>query len=155
MGKMSLRSALASVLQRLRRERGMSQADFVGTVTQSHISLLEAGETSVSTDTLDAMCSSLGMHPVAFMTLVYSAYEQLTPAEVLERAQANITELGLLEQRFEAAPEDHPHPRVSSAAKARRAVHELKKSGHSQAEIAGLLQMAESTVRRHWHRKDA
>ncbi len=88
----------------------MSQADFVGTVTQSHISLLEAGETSVSTDTLDAMCSSLGMHPVAFMTLVYSAYEQLTPAEVLERAQANITELGLLEQRFQAAPEDHPHP---------------------------------------------
>lgn len=152
MGKMSLRTALASALQLLRRGRGMSQSDFEGSVTQSHISLLESAGTSVSTDTLHDLCKSLKMHPVSFMTLVYSAHSQLTPAEVLALAKEELVQQGLIDQIVESAPEQHPHPRVASAAKAREAVHELKEAGHTQAEIARRLKMAESTVRRHWHR---
>jgi transcriptional regulator with XRE-family HTH domain len=152
MGKMSLRTALASALQRLRRARGMSQSDFEGSVTQSHVSLLESAGTSVSTDTLHDLCQSLGIHPVAFLTLVYSGHSQLTPAEILEVAKEELVQQGLLDQVIESAPQKHPHPRVSSASKARQAVHELKKAGHSQAEIARVLNMAEATVRRHWHR---
>lgn len=149
---MSLRTALASALQLLRRARGMSQSDFEGSVTQSHISLLESAGTSVSTDTLHDLCTSLEMHPVAFMTLVYSAHSQLTPAEVLTLAKEELVQQGLIDQVVESAPEKRSHPRVSSAVKAREAVHELKEAGHTQAEIARRLKMAESTVRRHWHR---
>lgn len=152
MGKMSLRTALASALQLLRRARGMSQSDFEGSVTQSHISLLESAGTSVSTDTLHDLCKSLEMHPVAFLTLVYSAHSQLTPADVLALAKEQLVQQGLIDQVVESAPEKRPHPRVSSAAKAREAVQELKEAGHTQAEIARRLNMAESTVRRHWHR---
>ncbi|KTB91381.1 hypothetical protein AO073_06060 [Pseudomonas syringae ICMP 11293] len=152
MGKMSLRTALASALQLLRRARGMSQSDFEGSVTQSHISLLESAGTSVSTDTLHDLCKSLEMHPVAFMALVYSAHSQLTPAEVLILAKEELVQQGLIDQVVESAPKKRSHPRVSSAVKAREAVQELKKAGHTQAEIARRLNMAESTVRRHWHR---
>lgn len=151
-GKMSLRTALASALQLLRRARGMSQSDFEGSVTQSHISLLESAGTSVSTDTLHDLCKSLKMHPVAFMTLVYSAHSQLTPAEVLALAKEELVQQGLIDQVVKSPPEKRPHPRVSSAAKAREVVQELKEAGHTQAEIARRLKMAESTVRRHWHR---
>jgi DNA-binding NarL/FixJ family response regulator len=92
------------------------------------------------------------MHPVAFLTLVYSAHSQLTPAEVLALAKEELVQQGLIDQVVEGTPEKRPHPRVSSAAKAREAVQELKEAGHTQAEIARRLNMAESTVRRHWHR---
>ncbi|KPZ27229.1 Uncharacterized protein ALO38_03687 [Pseudomonas coronafaciens pv. zizaniae] len=149
---MSLRTALASALQLLRRARGMSQTDFEGSVTQSHISLLESAGTSVSTDTLHDLCKSLEMHPVAFMTLVYSAHSQLTPAEVMALAKEELVQQALIDKVVESGPDKHPHPRVSSAAKSREAVHELREAGHTQAEIARRLNMAESTVRRHWHR---
>ncbi|MFP3924470.1 sigma factor-like helix-turn-helix DNA-binding protein [Pseudomonas sp. W5-36] len=149
---MSLRTALASALQLIRRARGMSQSDFEGSVTQSHISLLESAGTSVSTDTLHDLCKSLEMHPVAFMTLVYSAHSQLTPAEVLILAKEELVQQGLIDKVVESAPKKRSHPRVSNAAKAREAVLELKEAGHTQAEIARRLNMAESTVRRHWHR---
>lgn len=149
---MSLRNALASALQLLRTERGLSQQDLGGKITNSHISQVENGKTSLTTDSLNEICKSLQVHPVAFLALMYAAQEQTSAADVLAVAQADLNALALLNRAINAAPEKKTHPRVAEAEKVTAAVQALKDAGHSRAEVATMLGVSEPTVRRHWNR---
>ncbi|WP_177182237.1 helix-turn-helix domain-containing protein [Pseudomonas sp. NFR16] len=147
-----MRNALASALQLLRTERGLSQQDLGGKITSQHINLAENGKTSLTTDSLDEICRSLQVHPVAFLALMYAAHEQTSAADVLATAQADLNAMALLNSAINAAPEKKPHPRVAKAAQVTTAVQALKGAGHSRVEIAKVLGLSEPTVRRHWNR---
>lgn len=149
---MSLRNALASALQLLRTERGLSQQALGGTITSQHINLVENGKTSLTTDSLDEICKSLQVHPVAFLALMYAAHEQRSAADVLSVAQADLNAMALLNSAINAAPEKKPHPRVAKAAQVTASIQAMKDAGHSRAEVARMLGVSEPTVRRHWNR---
>lgn len=152
---MSLRNALASALQLLRTERGLSQQALGGTITSQHINLVENGKSSLTTDSLDEICKSLQVHPVAFLALMYAAQEQTSAADILAAAQADLSAMALLNSAINAAPEKKPHPRVSKAAQVAVSIQAMKDAGHSRAEVAKMLGLSESTVRRHWNRPAA
>ncbi|SIR47969.1 Helix-turn-helix [Pseudomonas sp. B10] len=149
---MSLRNALASVTQLLRTERGMSQQDLSVNITKSHVSAVENAKTSLTTDSLDELCKSLQLHPVAFLALVYAAQEQRSAADVITSAHADLSKMALLYVPVKPAPVKRAHPRVADAEKVTRAVQELKDAGHTRAEVARMLGVSEPTVRRHWNR---
>nr|WP_274603649.1 transcriptional regulator [Pseudomonas lutea] len=139
-------------MQLLRTERGMSQQELSGSMTKSHISAVENTKTSLTTDSLDEICKSLQIHPVAFLALLYAAHEQTSAAAVLALAEQDLEGLSLLRARVDASPKKKPHPRVTEATKVTAAVQELKDAGHSKAEVARMLGVSEPTVRRHWNR---
>lgn len=149
---MSLRNALASALQLLRTERGLSQQALGGKITSQHINLVENGKTSLTTDSLDEICKSLQVHPVAFLALMYAAQEQKSAADILATAQADLSAMSLLNSAINAAPEKKPHPRVAKAAQVTASIQAMKDAGHSRAEVAKMLGLSEPTVRRHWNR---
>jgi len=150
---MSVRIAFAAALRLLRTGRGLKQDDLSGSLTQSHVSQIENGKTSPSLEAIIELSDALKLHPVALMALVCAAQEKLTASDVLEIAEKDLQSKSLLKVTIALEKEERPHPRVTAAALARDKVQALKEQGHSQAEIARKLGMAESTVRRHWHRQ--
>ena len=116
------------------------------------MSQIENGKTSPSLEAIIELSDALKLHPVALMALVCAAQEKLTASDVLEIAEKDLQSKSLLKVTIALEKEERPHPRVTAAALARDKVQALKEQGHSQAEIARKLGMAESTVRRHWHR---
>ncbi|HEX4550431.1 helix-turn-helix domain-containing protein [Pseudomonas sp.] len=151
---MSVRIAFAAALKFLRTGRGLRQQDLSASLTQSHVSQIESGKTSPSLEAIIDLSSALQLHPVALMALVCAAHEDVTAGSILELAKNDLQAKSLLDISIALEPEQKPHPRVAAAALAREQVQALKARGCSQADIARELEMAESTVRRHWHRLD-
>lgn len=149
---MSVRTAFAAALKVLRKKRGLTQVALSGTITQSHVSQIENGKTSPSLAAIIELARVMELSPVALMALVCAAQDELTPSEVLELAKEDLQSISLLNAAIPMEVEAKPHPGVTAAAKTREKVQALKKKGFSQADIARELEMAESTVRRHWHR---
>ncbi|QHE99294.1 helix-turn-helix transcriptional regulator [Pseudomonas cannabina pv. alisalensis] len=145
-----LRIAFASALQFMRRHSSVLQADFEGGVSQSHISRLERGESSVTLERLEEIAAHLNVHPLSLIALTWGASEQIPPAELLERVRQELESVeGLL---CPIALDDQPavHPRIIEAEKVRGEVQRLKALGHTKAEISRLLGIAKSTAARHW-----
>lgn len=149
---MSVRTAFAAALKVLRKKRGLTQVALSGTITQSHVSQIESGKTSPSLAAIIELARVMELSPVALMALVCAAQDELTPSEVLEVAKEDLQSISLLNAAIPMEVEAKPHPGVTAAAKTREKVQALKKKGFSQADISRKLEMAESTVRRHWHR---
>lgn len=149
---MSVRTAFAAALKVLRKKRGLTQHALSGAITQSHISQMENGKTSPSLEAIIDLAGAMGLSPVAFMALVSAAQDELTPDEVLELAKKDLHSISLLKVAIPLEAKAKVHPGVVAAAQARKKVQKLKDQGFSQADIARELEMAESTVRRHWHR---
>lgn len=149
---MSVRNALATILRLLRKKRGLTQHDFSGTVAQSHVSHIENGKTSPTLDLLDDLCGTLGIHPVAFITLVHAAQSGSTSREVMEKASADLEALALFDDRLSEQEELSPHPRITQAIEVWRSVQQMKAQGHSRAETMKALGVAKTTVQRYWNR---
>ncbi|MCK9701879.1 helix-turn-helix domain-containing protein [Pseudomonas syringae pv. syringae] len=134
----------------MRRHSSILQADFEGGVSQSHISRLERGESSVTLERLEEIAAHLNVHPLSLIALTWGASEQIPPAELLERVRQELESVeGLLRP---IALDDQPavHPRIIEAEKVRGEVQRLKALGHTKAEISRLVGIAKSTVARHW-----
>ncbi|WP_226992661.1 helix-turn-helix domain-containing protein [Pseudomonas syringae group genomosp. 3] len=134
----------------MRRHSSVLQADFEGGVSQSHISRLERGESSVTLERLEEIAAHLNVHPLSLIALTWGASEQIPPAELLERVRRELESVeGLLRP---IAIDDQPavHPRIIEAEKVRNEVQRLKALGHTKAEISRLMGIAKSTAARHW-----
>ena len=150
---MLLRQAYAAVLQTLRARLGLSQHDIALTVTQSHVSQLEAVKTSATLEVSQELAEALHLHPVSFLVLVYAAKDQRPAREVLHLALEELEANNLLDIPLPIQPEKLSYPHSVAAQKKWEAVQELKKEGHSQAEVVQILGMPKSTVGRLWHLK--
>lgn len=153
---MSLRRAYAAVLQLLRTRRGLSQHDIAATVTQSHISQLEALKTSATLEVNQELASALRLNPVSLLALVQSAYEQKSPREILQTALLELDGIALLDEHLPKNPKKMRSPQIDEAEKKWEAVQALKAKGHSQAEVMRMLGIPRSSVGRYWYKsKDA
>lgn len=150
---MLLRQAYAAVLQTLRARLGLSQHDIALTVTQSHVSQLEAVKTSATLEVSQELAEALHLHPVSFLVLVYAAKDQRPAREILQLALEELEANNLLDILLPIQPEKLSYPQSVAAQKKWEAVQELKKEGHSQAEVVQILGMPKSTVGRLWHLK--
>lgn len=150
---MLLRKAYAAVLQLLRTRLGLSQYDLAVTVTQSHVSQLEAVKTSATLEVSQELAEALHLHPVSLLVLVHAAQDQRTAREILQLALEELDAITLLDESIPTQPEKLPHPQTTSATEKWEAVQELKKEGRSQAEAVRILRLPKSTVGRLWHSK--
>lgn len=148
---MSLRKAYAATLQLLRVRSDLSQADFQGQADQAHISRLEASKTSASVDLTADIAKSLGLTPLAFLTLVASAHEGKSARSMLDEVLAELHELGVVDEVLPNEPKTLTPPQTAAAAEKLKAVQELKKAGLSRAEVSLQLGMPKTTVRRFWN----
>lgn len=145
-----LRKAFASALRFMRRQTAVAQSNFEGGVSQSHISRLERGESSVTLETLDEIAAQLKVHPLTLVALTCAASEQVAPSDLLARCQRELEAVGGLNAPVLIDTEPAVHPRIMEAAKVREEVQRLKALGHTKAEIARLLNISRSTAGRHW-----
>ncbi|CAJ0557559.1 unnamed protein product, partial [Mesorhabditis spiculigera] len=150
---MLLRQAYAAVLQLLRARLDLSQHDIAQTVTQSHVSQLEAVKTSATLEVSQELAEALNLHPVSFLALVHAAQDQRSAREILRLAMEELDAIELLDAALPIQPEKLSPPQTVAADKKWEAVQELKKEGHSQAEVVQMLGMPRSTVGRYWHKK--
>ena len=132
---MLLRKAYAAVLQLLRARLGLSQYDIATTITQSHVSQLEAFKTSATLEVSQELAEALHLHPVSFLALVHAAQDQRTAREILQLALQELDAIELLDASLPIQPEKLSHPQTLAAEKKWEAVQVLKKEGRSQAEV--------------------
>lgn len=150
---MLLRKAYAAVLQLLRARLGLSQHDIATTVTQSHVSQLEAVKTSASLEVSQELAEALHLHPISLLALVHAAQDQRSAREILQLALEELDAIELLDAPLPTQPEKLSHPQTLAAEKKWEAVQELKKEGRSQAEVVQILGLPKSTVGRMWHKR--
>ncbi|MNF85247.1 hypothetical protein D3C84_676350 [compost metagenome] len=94
---MVLRKAYAAVLQLLRTRLGLSQHGIALTVTQSHVSQLEAVKTSATLEVSQELAGAMRLHPISFLSPVHAAQDQKTAREVLHLALEELDAMGLLD----------------------------------------------------------
>lgn len=152
---MLLRQAYAAVLQLLRARLGLSQHDIALTVTQSHVSQLEAVKTSATLEVSQELAHSLHLHPVSLLALVHAAQDQKTARETLLLAMEELNAIKLLDASLPTQPDNLSHPQTVAAGKKWEAVQGLKKEGRSQSEVIQILGLPKSTVGRLWHKKNS
>lgn len=149
---MSLRRAYAAVLQLVRTRQGLSQHDIAVSVTQSHISQIEALKTSATLEVSHELASALSLQPISFLALVQAAQEQKTAREILQLALQELEGMALLDDILPTEPKKLRPPQTEDAEKKWQAVQALKSRGHTQAEVVQILGMPRSTVGRHWYK---
>ncbi|MBD8730972.1 helix-turn-helix domain-containing protein [Pseudomonas sp. CFBP 13710] len=148
---MSLRKSYAAVVQLLRSQKGLSQRDISGSVTQSHISVLELGKSSATVDMSAQIATALKVEPITLLALAVASHEKRSVREALLAALAEAEALGLADTLLPSEPQALAAPSVVEARKKWLTVQGLKAKGLSQSEAARQLGMPESTLRRLWH----
>jgi transcriptional regulator with XRE-family HTH domain len=78
-----LRSAFAMALRRIRKNQNLTQEDFSLISSRTYLSSLERGLKSPTLEKIDALASTMGVHPLTLMTLCYQQCEQLPSDELL------------------------------------------------------------------------
>jgi len=69
---MDIQHSFGQALKLARKSRGLIQEDFSVVSSTNFISLLENGKTSPTLHKLEAICSTLGTHPLALLALAYA-----------------------------------------------------------------------------------
>lgn len=150
--EMSLRKSYAAVVQLLRVQKGLSQTELSGSVTQAHISALELGKSSATVDTSVQIAAALKVEPITLLALAIASHEKRTIREVLLASLAEAEALGLADNPLPTKTQATVPPGVLEARKKWLDVQELKARGFSQSQASKELGIPESTLRRLWHK---
>ena len=151
---MSLRKSYAAVVQLLRVQKGLSQTELSGSVTQAHISALELGKSSATVDTSVQIAAALKVEPITLLALAVASHEKRTVLEALLASLSEAEDLGLADTLLPTRAQALTRTDVLEARKKWQAVQELKSQGFSQSQASKELGIPESTLRRLWHTTD-
>lgn len=149
---MPLRTAFASALRFLRAHRELSQGDLALERDQSHVSRLEAGQRGVTLQVSQDLAKALGVDPLTLLAVTYAAEHAVSPREILQRLEADLMRMELLDKLVSLNAPAQAHPVVAQADTLRARIQELKARDLSQAEIARQLGVSGATVSRHLRR---
>lgn len=151
---MSLRESYAAVVQLLRTQKGLSQGDLSGSLTQTHVSTLELGKSSATVDMSAQLAAALKVEPITLLALAIASHEKRTVREALLASLAEAEDLGLADILLPTRTQALTRKDVLEARKKWQAVQELKAQGFSQSQASKELGMPESTLRRLWHQAE-
>lgn len=149
---MSLRQSYAAVLRLLRVNRGMTQQDLSGSVTQAHISSLELAKSSATVETSAKLAEALKVDPLTLLALVIASDGNRSAREALQASLDELDSLGLGDCPLPPVAQPYKPARELEAQRKLQAVQDLKSRGFTQTEAARELEMPASTLRRLWHR---
>lgn len=68
---MELKQAFGVALKRARKSRQLSQEEFSGVSSQTYLSMLERGVKSPTLEKIDALASTMDVHPLTILTDCY------------------------------------------------------------------------------------
>lgn len=89
---MDIRHFFGQALKLARKSKGLIQDDFSVTSSTNFISLLENGKTSPTLQKLEAISSTVGIHPLSLLALAY-ALENEDLGTLLQRVSDEVQRL--------------------------------------------------------------
>jgi transcriptional regulator with XRE-family HTH domain len=149
--RMSIRQAFSSALKRLRARQKLLQQELTSTVSQSHISQLEAGKTSPTLEASHRIAEALSIHTASLLIVALASNDSLSPRQILKLAENELESLGLLDEVIQGDEEPSDHPVTLKSVRTREQIQALKAKGLRQTEVMRELGCARSTVARHWN----
>lgn len=90
---MELKRAFGMALRHTRKSRQLSQEDFEGVSSQTHLSLLESGSKGTTLEMTHNLASAMGVHPLTLLARCYLLMDETaTLDQLLERVRKEIAE---------------------------------------------------------------
>jgi transcriptional regulator with XRE-family HTH domain len=91
---MDIRQAFAKSLRQVRRAQGLTQEDFDLVSSRIYLSLLERGKRSPTLDKIDALCETMGVHPLTLLTVTYLQLKRRKDVDkLLEEVRREVLEI--------------------------------------------------------------
>lgn len=156
---MDLRTAFAGVLRALRLVRGARYADVSDATHRRKVSALENAQTSITVEQFDELAQSLGLDPIAMLTLCIAQRQGEQPLTVIGRALTDVAAfeaeggMKVLSEQFDADGNLIKRGRGKPLnADNERAVLALKAEGVTQQQAAAQLGLALTSVREYWRK---
>ncbi|MBD8492369.1 helix-turn-helix domain-containing protein [Pseudomonas syringae] len=81
---MELKKATGIALREARKDKHLTQEDFVGVSGRTYLSEIERGLKSPTLDKLDQLARHIGIHPLALLVACYVRRDMLTTASPVE-----------------------------------------------------------------------
>jgi DNA-binding CsgD family transcriptional regulator len=154
---MELRTAFAGVLRALRVIRRAKYADVSDATHRRKVSALENAQTSITLEQFADLAESLGISPVAMLSLCIAHQEGKQPLEVMREAEVEVSDfhagggMEALSEQFDGNGSLIKRGRGKPLkAENERAVLDLKAVGATQQQAAAQLGLALSSVREYW-----
>ncbi|WP_213881384.1 helix-turn-helix transcriptional regulator [Pseudomonas sp. dw_358] len=88
---MEVKKAFGSALRALRIRRGMTQEDFSLVSSRTFLSSLERGIKGATVEKVDALASTIGVHPVSVIVACYLEKDpDINLEEIFERVRSDL-----------------------------------------------------------------
>lgn len=88
---MEVKKAFGSALRALRTSRGMTQEDFSLVSSRTFLSSLERGIKGATVEKVDALASTIGVHPVSVIVACYLEKDpDINLEEIFERVRSDL-----------------------------------------------------------------
>lgn len=68
---MKTRQSFGNSLKEIRKARGFTQEDFAVVSSRTYVSALERGVKSPTLEKIEALCETMGVHPLTLLVLTY------------------------------------------------------------------------------------
>jgi len=150
---MSLSKGLAAALRSARKVRGLSQQGLGDAGDRKHLWQMENGKSSPTLNKLEELSQALNYDPVTLLTLCIAVRDDITPDDVLKRAQRELIEFEQLGGMKELAANSDSEPfnsRTNEKQRKLAAVQACKREGLTQKATMERLGMPKSTVHDLW-----
>ncbi len=88
---MKLQQAFGEALRRRRKMSGLSQEDFVKVSGRTYLSELERGLKTPTLDKIDALASTIGIHPISLLAECYTIKDEISIGDLLCQIDKDLT----------------------------------------------------------------
>lgn len=155
---MPLKESLAAVLRLVRASRGLSKDDFQGVVDSKHIYNIENARSSVTLDTLEALCMTLQIDFLTLLTVAASLDRGESHEKLLQHLAAQgeqLADLGVIAKWSDEFQEGALLPMEAgrrTPLKKVEAVMACRALGMTQKATAEKVGISRATVSRIWNR---
>lgn len=90
---MDSKKGFGIALRKIRKARNLTQEDFVDTSSRTYLSTLERGMKSPTLEKIEAISTTLGIHPLTLLVSAYVVTENQEYDQILNHVMSEIREL--------------------------------------------------------------
>ncbi len=88
---MKLQQAFGEALRRHRKISGLSQEDFFKVSGRTYLSELERGLKTPTLDKIDALASTIGIHPISLLAECYKIKDEVSIDDLWRQVEKDLT----------------------------------------------------------------
>lgn len=90
---MDSKKGFGIALRKIRKAKHLTQEDFEDTSSRTYLSTLERGMKSPTLEKIEALSTTLGVHPLTLLISAYVEIDNKEPEEILKQVVNEISEL--------------------------------------------------------------